>query len=197
MIDKTALREALINAIVHNDYSREVAPVIEIYSDRLSITSYGGLIEGLSLEEFFNGMSMPGNRELMRIFKDMELVEHIGSGMNRILKVYDRNIFKMNEHFIEVGFPFADEYEQVTQQVTQQVESLLKCMEGEMNRTQIMQKLTLKDRNNFSKTYLEPALENGIIEMTQPDSPKSPTQKYRLTPKGVEIKKQLAGGKYE
>jgi predicted HTH transcriptional regulator len=94
MIDKTALREALINAIVHNDYSREVAPVIEIYSNRLSITSYGGLIEGLSTEEFFNGRSMPRNRELMRIFKDTELVEHIGSGMNRILKVYERNILK-------------------------------------------------------------------------------------------------------
>ena len=77
MIDSRALREALINAIVHNDYSKEVAPVIEIYSDRLSITSYGGLIEGLSVEEFFSGRSMPRNRELMRIFRDLNLVEHL------------------------------------------------------------------------------------------------------------------------
>ena len=40
MVDKVALREAVINATVHNDYSREVPPVFEIYSDRLTITSY-------------------------------------------------------------------------------------------------------------------------------------------------------------
>lgn len=85
MIDKTALREALINAVVHNDYSREVTPVVEIYSDRLTITSYGGLVKGLSKEEFFKGRSMLRNREVMRIFKDLELVEQLGSGMNRIL----------------------------------------------------------------------------------------------------------------
>ena len=53
MIDKIALREAFINAVVHNDYTREVPPVVEIYADRLVITSYGGLIEGLSVNEFY------------------------------------------------------------------------------------------------------------------------------------------------
>lgn len=110
MIDRTALREAFINAVVHNDYTREVTPLVEIYSDRLSITSYGGLIEGLSVDEFFRGRSMPRNRELMRIFKDMKLVEHIGSGMNRILRAYNKSIFQLSEHFIEVVFPFDDDY---------------------------------------------------------------------------------------
>ena len=100
MIDRTALREALINAIVHNDYSREVMPVVEIYSDRLSITSYGGLVEGLSKNEFFKGRSMLRNREIMRIFKDLDLVEQLGSGMNRILEKYPQNVFNFSEHFI-------------------------------------------------------------------------------------------------
>ena len=121
MIDSRALREALINAIVHNDYSKEVAPVIEIYSDRLSITSYGGLIEGLSVEEFFSGRSMPRNRELMRIFRDLNLVEHLGSGLNRILQVYDKSIFRLSENFLEVAFPFSKEYLSLTPQVTPQV----------------------------------------------------------------------------
>jgi ATP-dependent DNA helicase RecG len=47
-----------------------------------------------------------------------------------------------------------------------------------------MHTLELKGRDNFLKKYLEPALALGVIEMTQPDSPRSPTQKYRLTPKG-------------
>ena len=76
MINKRALREAFINAIVHNDYTREVNPIVEIYSDRLTITSYGGLVEGLSKEEFFSGLSIPRNRELMRIFRDSRCWDH-------------------------------------------------------------------------------------------------------------------------
>jgi len=86
MVDKVALREAAINAIVHNDYSREVPPVFEIYSDRLTVTSYGGLVSGLSQADFFSCRSMPRNRELMRVLKDVGLVEHLGSGMSRILE---------------------------------------------------------------------------------------------------------------
>ena len=92
MVDKVALREAVINAIVHNDYTMSV-PIIEIFSDKVTVTSAGGLVEGLMREDFFNCRSMPRNRELMRVFKDVELVEHLGSGMGRILKAYDRSIF--------------------------------------------------------------------------------------------------------
>ena len=111
MIDKTALREALINAVIHNDYTGEDMPVIEIYSDRLSIVSYGGLIEGLSSEDFFNGRSKPRNRELMRVFKDLDLVEQLGSGIHRILKKYDRDIFKISENFLEICFPYEEGYD--------------------------------------------------------------------------------------
>ena len=110
MIDKTALREAVINAMVHNDYTREVTPVIEIYADRLSITSYGGLVDGLSLDEFFDGRSMPRNRELMRVFRDLQFVEHLGSGIHRILNKYDKDIFKISENFVEICFPFEEGY---------------------------------------------------------------------------------------
>ncbi len=110
MINKTALREAIINAIVHNDYTKEVPPVIEIYSNRLSITSYGGLVHGLSKEEFFAGRSMPRNRELMRVFKDLKFVEQLGSGIHRILNAYDESIFKISDNFLEICFPFVEDY---------------------------------------------------------------------------------------
>lgn len=67
-----------------------------------------------------------------------------------------------------------------------QVVALLKICLNEMNRSELMNALELKGRDNFLKKYLEPALDLGLIEMTQPDSPKSPTQKYRLTGKGRE-----------
>jgi hypothetical protein len=108
MVDETALREAFINAIVHTDYSREVSPVVEIFSDRLTITSYGGLPQGLSRENFFRCRSMPRNRELIRVFKDVGLVEQLGSGMGRILKVYDPSIFMFEDEFLIVTFPFAE-----------------------------------------------------------------------------------------
>jgi Predicted transcriptional regulator containing an HTH domain and an uncharacterized domain shared with the mammalian protein Schlafen len=110
LVDKDALREAVINAIVHNDYSREVPPVFEIYSDRLTITSYGGLVAGLSQHDFFNCRSMPRNRELMRVFKDVRLVEHLGSGMSRIMAAYDESIFEFSPNFLVVTFPFADDF---------------------------------------------------------------------------------------
>lgn len=105
-VDPVALREAIINAIVHNDFAREVPPVFEIYSDKLVVTSAGGLPIDMTEEEFYQGFSTPRNRELMRVFKDVQLVEHIGSGIPRILKKYDRSIFNFTTNFLRVVFPF-------------------------------------------------------------------------------------------
>ena len=110
MIDRRALREALINSFVHNDYTHEVPPVVEFFSNRLSITSYGGLVPGLSKEEFFAGRSMPRNRELMRVYRDLDFVEQLGSGMNRILAAYSKDVFIISENFLEVCFPFEQEH---------------------------------------------------------------------------------------
>ena len=106
LVDKIPLREAVINAIIHNDYSNEVPPKIEIFSDRMEITSTGGLVQGMTEEEFFSGYSAPRNKELMRVFKDVNFVEQLGSGMIRILKKYDRSIFTITPNFIRVTFPF-------------------------------------------------------------------------------------------
>lgn len=108
LIDKIALREAVINAIVHNDYSNEIPPKVEIFTDRIEITSSGSLVQGMTEEEFFNGYSAPRNKELMRVFKDVRLVEQLGSGMIRILKKYDRSIFTITPNFIRVAFPFSN-----------------------------------------------------------------------------------------
>ncbi|MCL1876002.1 MAG: putative DNA binding domain-containing protein [Synergistaceae bacterium] len=108
-VNTIALREAVINAIVHNDYTKGV-PLVEIFTDRIVITSCGGLVEGLTESDFFKCRSMPRNRELMRVFRDMELVEQIGSGMSRILKAYDRSIFELTPSFTVVTFPFEEAF---------------------------------------------------------------------------------------
>ena len=108
-VNTIAMREVVINAIVHNDYTKGV-PLVEIFTDRIVVTSCGGLVEGLTESDFFKCRSMPRNRELMRVFRDMELVEQIGSGMSRILKVYDPSIFELTPSFTVVTLPFEEAF---------------------------------------------------------------------------------------
>ena len=72
--------------------------------------------------------------------------------------------------------------------VTMEVKRLLMVVKGEMKRKEIQTALSLKNDDHFRLAYLTPALTDGIIEMTLPDSPKSPTQRYRLTAKGKQLK---------
>ena len=102
-----------------------------------------------------------------------------------------QNILKKNISRPINGVVKADqlnETPQVTLQVTPQVTQLLGRIKGAKSRSQLMHELNLKDRMNFSRKYLEVALALNLIERTQPDTPNSPTQKYRLTVKGQQIK---------
>ena len=122
-IDSKALKEAVINAIVHNDYSYGNSPIIELYSDRIEITSAGGLPQELSQEEFLEGVTAPRNKELIRVFKDVDLIENIGSGVLRILDAYDKSCFKFMDHFLRVSFKYKEnpfEYDQENSQESYQ-----------------------------------------------------------------------------
>lgn len=106
MYDYTAIREAVINAIVHNDWATEYPPKFEFFSNRLEISSFGGIQSEFTEEEFLEGYSAPKNPELMRIFRDLELVEHLGTGIRRILKKYDKSIFHFFPHFIRISINY-------------------------------------------------------------------------------------------
>ena len=83
----------------------------------------------------------------------------------------------------EAIFKFKND--QVSDQVSDQVKALLKALKaGPLGSAALMSKFKLKHRPSFRKNYLQPALDAGWIEATEPDSPRSPTQKYRLTGKG-------------
>jgi predicted HTH transcriptional regulator len=204
MWDNPAIREAVVNAILHNDYTTEVPPKFEFFEDRFEITSYGGLMPGMSQEEFFTGFSMPRNKELMRVFRDLDMVEQLGLGVPRILKSYGRECFTFTENFLRMSFPAAQPLTdqvtgqdagqvtgQDTGQVTEQVEKLVGAITGEMNGQDIQAKLNLMGRANFRQRYLKPALDAGLIEITLPDKPNSRLQKYRLTALGEQLKKEL------
>ena len=73
---------------------------------------------------------------------------------------------------------------QVAPQVTPQVGALLSRLNGAMTRQTMQEALGLTDREHFRKSYLAPALEQGVIKMTRPDKPNSRSQRYRLTALG-------------
>lgn len=206
-----ALREAVINAFVHNDFSREVPPKFEIFNNRIEITSAGSLVDGLSEKEFFRGFSIPRNKELIRIFKDLDLVEQLGSGVPRILEAYKEDCFEFSENFIRLVLPATEQVTdpvadpvsdlvtvqvdptstpQVPHKLTPQVKTLVLSMKSEHSRVELQKVLGLSDVKNFRENYLNPALENQLIELTIPEKPSSSKQKYRLTQKGKSIKKQ-------
>jgi Fic family protein len=80
--------------------------------------------------------------------------------------------------------------DQVSDQVSDQVRSLIRGFgkDREMAASGLMERLDLRHRATFRKNYLNPALALGLIEMTDPGSPKSPVQRYRLTERGRVLK---------
>ncbi|QSX05597.1 putative DNA binding domain-containing protein [Sedimentibacter sp. zth1] len=83
-----AVREALLNAIVHRDYSFSGSTFINLYSDRLEIISLGGLVSGLSLEAAMLGASQPRNEKFAALFYRMKLIEAYGTGISKIISCY-------------------------------------------------------------------------------------------------------------
>jgi predicted HTH transcriptional regulator len=180
------LREAVINAIIHNNYSNEVPPKFELFADRLEITSAGGLPSGFDEEEFFMGYSVPQNKELMRVFRDLDMVEQLGSGVPRILEHYPRRIYRFTPNFIRLVLPYAEGFEQVTGQatgqatgqVTDQADELLQFCAVPRSTKEMMQHLGLSHREHFRDTFLLPLIASGKLAPTIPDKPSSPNQRY-------------------
>ena len=192
MIDKAALKEAVINAVVHNDYSYGNSPIVELYSDRIEITSAGGLPQELSQEEFLEGVTAPRNKELIRVFKDVDLIENIGSGVLRILDAYDKSCFKFMDHFLRVSFKYREnpfEYEEKTDKKTNkktnikkrvkpQEKDILNYCKEPRSLIEICDKFGFKDTRTFKKNYLNNLIANDKIKMTIPNQPKNRNQKY-------------------
>lgn len=83
---RVAVREALINAVVHSDYSQTGAPIrINIYGDRLEFENPGQLPFGVSVSDLPNGISKLRNRVIGRVFNELGLVEQWGSGAQRMI----------------------------------------------------------------------------------------------------------------
>ncbi len=83
-----ALREALMNSLVHRDYSFSASTLVSIYEDRIEFVSVGGLPIGITLEDIMLGLSVCRNPKLAAIFYRLQLIEAYGTGMPKIMRAY-------------------------------------------------------------------------------------------------------------
>ena len=110
-----AIRESLLNAVIHRDYNFTGSILISLFDDHFEITSLGGLVKGLNIEEIYSGVSESRNPNLANIFYRLKYVESFGTGIGRILESYEyqskkplflctENVFKVtlyNINYIE------------------------------------------------------------------------------------------------
>ncbi len=100
------------------EYKEILTKELDIEKEVIAFLNYK---EG-GYEEFFSGISIPRNKELMRIYRDVELVESLGSGIPRILRAYGEECFKFTDNFIRITFPVNGQGksgEKTTQKTTQ------------------------------------------------------------------------------
>lgn len=88
---EVAIREALLNSLVHRDYSFSASTLISVYDDRIEFTSIGGLPVGVSLSDIMIGLSICRNPKLANVFYRLELIEAYGTGMKKIMGAYENS----------------------------------------------------------------------------------------------------------
>lgn len=114
---KEALRETLLNCIVHRDYSLSGSTIINIYDDRMEFVSLGGLVSGLSIDDIFLGASLTRNTNLAALLYRVGLIESYGLGIGRIMEGYEgfnqKPIFETAQGVFRVTLPNRNEITKV------------------------------------------------------------------------------------
>lgn len=206
-----ALREAIINAVIHRDLSLAGGYVaIAVFDDRIEVRSVGELPFGLRAEQLSEEHpSRPRNPDLAGAFHRTGAIEVWGRGTNRVIDACRAWGIATPTFAVEMGVTtvsFRAEVrprggaeqagatpsgrtdlvdDSVTDSVGDPVDRLLRALgRGPLATAQLQRTLGLKHRPTFKENYLKPALAERLIEMTVPDKPSSRLQKYRLTDAG-------------
>lgn len=106
LFDNKAFNEAIINAVLHNNWIENNEPMISVFSNRIEILSRGTLAPSQTLEGFFLGESRPVNQKLSEIFLQLHISEKSGRGIPTIVSQYGKEAFEFRENSIVVTIPF-------------------------------------------------------------------------------------------
>jgi len=185
---EAAVREALINAFAHRDYSSASGGIaIHVFPRRLEIWNSGGLPPGVTAESLGRGqLSVLRNPDIAHVLYLRGLMEKAGRGSVLVVQECEKSGLPAPKWQSDdkLGVTLTFFAEEVTGEVTGEVLRLIAVLEGDMKRQEIQEQLDLKHEDHFREAYLVPALTAGVIEMTIPDKPKSSKQRYRLTALG-------------
>ncbi|MEI6168027.1 MAG: RNA-binding domain-containing protein [bacterium] len=209
-----AIEEAVANAVYHRSYEEREPIEVRISKDDLVVLSYPGPDRSVRLAQLRAGRSLPRryrNRRIGEFLKELDMTEGRATGIPKILHAMKQNgspapefEFDKDHTYFMCRLPIhpqakppeeissrVDAHSRantptVTPTVTHTVGALLSLLqkEGELGSTGIRIALGLKDRAHIHKSYLQPALASGAVEMTISSKPNSRLQKYRLTAKG-------------
>lgn len=194
-----AIREALINSIIHRDFKNPKSNEIAIYKDRVEIFNPGEFPEGYTPEDFIEGKegSMPRNPLIANTLYLSKDIEKWGSGFKRIYEECQKENVKVEFKIKKNGFSVifyrkTDEelydltqneekktYEKTYEKTYDKTEEkILQFCTEEKTAKEIAEYCGYKSVDRFKRNYLKPLVDNGKIKMTLPDKPKSKNQKY-------------------
>ena len=212
-IPRAVISESIINAVAHRDYYSKGSIQVSVFRDRIEVTNPGSLPPELEISDLKEPhSSYPHNPLLAGCMFLTGEIERYGTGTLEMFKLTKERGLKPPLITLDEGFkvtiwrPSAETIHETIHdtihdaihdisssfaEIAELQYRLVLVIQGEMSRTQLMEKLELKNRSHFLTSYLEPALKEELIEMTLPDKSTSKNQKYRLTQKGLKLKKNL------
>lgn len=151
-----AVREALLNLLVHRDYSFSASALINIYTDRIEFVSIGGLMPGIDLEDIMVGISVCRNQDLANVFYRLRLIEAYGTGMGKIMKAYkdmdEKPLMETTKNAFKIILPNINAKYESENTFTPKAESVTTFNVG-----------TEKNLNDEEKEILEYAQSHGAI----------------------------------
>ncbi|MBI2071237.1 MAG: putative DNA binding domain-containing protein [Elusimicrobia bacterium] len=197
LIPTEAIREILVNALIHRDYTIAGGAIsLAIFDDRVEVWSAGTLPAGITPAALSREhQSIQRNPIIAEVFHRAGLIEKWGRGTNRVIeqcrkhgipppKFHEITGATVVKFRVNVGRTI-QVTEQVAIQVTEQVVALLKAAHEPHSSKKLQEIIKLKNRPHFQMAYLEPLLAAGWLEMTIPGKPNSRLQRYRTTASGA------------
>ena len=217
-----ALEEAVCNAVYHKGYDSDSPIEIRIYPDHIDIISFPGPLPPLNREKLLKyqfDVRKYRNRRIGEFLKELHLTEGRQTGIPTILKEIEKNqspkpIFETDDErsYFKVTFFIHPEFKedeislgQVTPQAPlkhpsstpqdERTKNILEFCKNPKKREEIQSFIGIKDRKHFRIEILQPLIENGLLQMTIPDKPNSPIQKYVTTEQGMGLLKKKGNEK--
>ncbi len=207
-----AVKEAIVNAVAHRDYTSNGSVQVMLFRNRLEVWNPGQLPYGLTVSKLLEPhKSLPANPLIADPLFWTGYVDKVGTGTEDIVNLCKDKGLKTPEYHQEEDFRVViwrknqekrpseglskgpskglsrDQVSTMLNQKWEKIELMIRMLESASSATDLRAVMGMNNATKFKNNYLNPLIELGVVEMTQPDSPNSPTQRYRLTEAGKEL----------